>query len=147
MTVSLDVFGNFLRLSNLKNPIESIWIYFIQHLNQLNHFKMIESIWNNIQIDWLQSPKNKNKNNNFQTLRTVRVSLTVKKGIIISNFNLIFDLEWLKMITKSDFRTCRGTLDAKVRIQIFQIKECEMWEVMWMFFCVSLLLLSLSSRL
>ena len=51
------------------------------------------------------------------------------------------------MITKSDFRTCRGILDAKVRIQIFQIKECEMWEVMWMFFCVSLLLLSLSSRL
>ena len=34
---------------------------------------MIESIWNNIQTDWLQSPKN-----NFQTLRTVRVSLTVK---------------------------------------------------------------------
>ena len=39
---------------------------------------MIESIWNNIQTDWLQSPKNNKNNNNFQTLRTVRASLTVK---------------------------------------------------------------------
>ena len=39
---------------------------------------MIESIWNNIQIDWLQSPNNKN---NFQTYKTVRVSLTVKNTI------------------------------------------------------------------
>ena len=94
MTVSVDVSGNFLRLSNSIELIESVlfnieinwiyfWIYFIQlHLNQLNHFKMIESIWNNIQIDWLQSPKNNNnKNNNFQTYRTVRVSLTVKKSM------------------------------------------------------------------
>ena len=48
---------------------------------------MIESTWNNIQIDWLQSP---NKNNNFQTYRTVRVSLTVKKmwydmGLLVSS--------------------------------------------------------------
>ena len=78
------------------NPIESIsisiesiepflnhWIYlnlFESALNQLNHFKMIESIWNNIQIDWLQS-RNKNKNNNFQAYRTVRVSLTVKNWV------------------------------------------------------------------
>ena len=55
------------------NPIESIsisiesiepflnhWIYlnlFESALNQLNHFKMIESIWNNIQINWLQVPR------------------------------------------------------------------------------------------
>ena len=78
------------------NPIESIsisiesiepflnhWIYlnlFESALNQLNHFKMIESIWNNIHIDWLQS-RNKNKNNNFQAYRTVRVSLTVKNWV------------------------------------------------------------------
>ena len=44
---------------NLFDSIESIesisrnWIY----LNQLNHFEMIESIWNNIQINWLQVPR------------------------------------------------------------------------------------------
>ena len=57
MTVSLDVFGNFLRLFrdffetfksqnfNFKS-IESNWIY----LNQLNHFEMIESMLETISI-------------------------------------------------------------------------------------------------
>ena len=86
-----------MRLSNLKNPlnlfdsIESIWInwIYLTQLNLLNLFDTIESIWINwIILKWLnlfetifklidyKSP-NKN-NNNFQTYRTVRVSLTVK---------------------------------------------------------------------
>ena len=82
---NLSILKHFKREFNSIELIESIlfniqinWIYLNQHLNQLNHFKMIESIWNNIQINWLQSGK---KNNNFQTLRTVRVSLTVKNWV------------------------------------------------------------------
>ena len=46
---------------------------------------MIESIGNNIQINWLQS-RNNNKNN-FQTYRTVRVSLTVKNLTLKQNIS------------------------------------------------------------
>ena len=67
-------------LLNLFESIESSWNNWIS-LKWLNQFKMIECILNNIQINWLQSRnKNKNNNNNFQTYRTVRVSLTVKKN-------------------------------------------------------------------
>ena len=63
---------------------------------------MIESIWNNIQTDWLQSPKN--KNNNFQTLRTVRVSLTVKNqcmsDTLMNKTNQHYSLRSLKVVNK-----------------------------------------------
>ena len=96
MTVSLDVFGNFLRLFwdfqistiqlNLFESIESIWINWII-LNQLNHLKMIESIWNNIQINWLQSRNNKNNNNNnFQTCESLSRSNIFNLKMIFSKY-------------------------------------------------------------